>query len=303
MQHMRAWRKLGTALAAALWLCVGACESGNEERKPLRTEPPVTNVKKPELPGIVGEQPGKLGQEVAFNLGKASDYFNALTAFEMKATTELDTTGGGRPPAHVWQEIVVKQAHDDDYELTLDLIVDGSREYNGRTGFEAIRTDGYFYFKTRDRPAFFRRKAKPSMVVSDLVPMDKLQGFLDFVQRGAKFLIGRDTHLGRPVRVYKIVESLPVDQFPTYGGRPLSDSDIRGEIWVDEGTGLVVKVDTYMERESLDAGQGSIKAVQHDTFELTKIGDIGPIKQPEKFYEGRDEFSPPEMKVPALIDE
>ena len=289
-------------LALCLVIGAAACDSDSKERKPLREPAPVTQ-SKPELPRIVGESPGKLGQEVAFNLGKASDYYSALTSFEMKATTEATMEGGGNPPGKTWQEVVVRQAHGGDYDLNLDLIVDGSREYNGRAGFSAIRREGYFYFKTDESDRYFRRKAKPSMTVSYLVPMDTMQGYLDFMQRGAKFLISRATHLGRPVRVYKIVEALPFEDNPSYSGKPLAKSDMKGEIWVDEGSGLVVKIDFTMMRESYDLGAGPVKSVQHEMFELTKIGDIGPIYQPEKYYEGQDEFSPPEMKVPALIEE
>lgn len=295
---MRAF--LAGTLALCLVIGAAACDSGSKERKPLREPAPVTKVK-PELPKIVGDSPGKLGQEVAFNLGKASDYYNALTSFEMKATTEATVEGGGGPPGKTWQEVVVRQAHGDDYDLNLDLIVDGSAEYNGRAGFSAIRRDGYFYFKTSESNRYFRRKAKPSMTVSYLVPMDTMQGYLDFMQHGAKFVISRGMHLGRPARIYKIVEALPFEENPSYKGKPLSKSDMKGEIWVDEGSGLVVKIDFTMMRESYDLGAGPLKSVQHEMFELTKIGDIGPIYQPEDYYEGEDEFSPPEMKVPALL--
>ena len=292
----------GSFARLALALCVAAflfaCNNQGE-RKPL--EEPAPAPRKIELPQVVGNEPGKLGQDVRFNIGAASDYYNALAAFEMKTRSVGTQDGGGEPPRERRVNMDLRQEHGGDFRFDLQMSVQGSPEVNGESGMTMMRKDGYTFFKIADQDQFMRRKASRGTELSRLIRTDALQGYLEFLQQTSKFVVGRNTHLGRPVRVYTVVESMPIDESPGYQGPDIASSEVKGNVWVDEGSGLVVKVDVEVARESHDMGQGPVRIVEHEQLEIVSIGNVTPIVAPENYMDGRDEYSTPEMEVPNFL--
>ncbi|MEW6777833.1 MAG: hypothetical protein AB1405_16160 [Bdellovibrionota bacterium] len=243
-----------------------------------------------------------VGQDVAFNLGAAADYANALTAYEMAWDLEGSVRGPGAPEGHTRQRVVVRQGLGPDFEIHFAIRVQGADDFTRASGYDAVRKGPWFYFRAGN-DKHLRRTALEQMTLTRFVKFDGLRAYLDFVQRGSKFAISRSTYLGRSMRVYRLTSSLPLEQNPLYAGSPPKRSSQSGEIWIDEASSLVFKFSYQIQRESAESSGGSTVYDEKNEFAVVKIGTAVTIEAPADYYESAEEKIPVDtVKVPVLQD-
>lgn len=244
----------------------------------------------------------EVGDKVAFDLAHAADFFNQLTAFELKSTQQVQIEAPDGSGGVSSQTLILRQSLGPDFYMEFSVDARPKGRPVQQSGYTAVRTGGYLYFQAVGGEKYFRREATPQMVASAYVKLDQLQGYLSFMQAGGRFVSSRKDFLGRPAREYRMVSAVSLTENPLYEGNPVSKSTQRGEVWIDEASGLVLKLILVVDRESKD-DDGIVRIYrQIDRFEITRVGSPGEIQAPRNYYEAGTDIPQDPVQVPVLQD-
>ncbi len=280
----------GAAPAAA----AGEPASAPAREYPAEGAPPDSDSPLARLPGG--------GRQVRFDLGQAADYFAALTAFEVRVSSRVQTRSGSGPAGESRQDLRLRQGSGKDFELEFAVQVKGGSEAARQSSFSAIRKGDFSYLRVGKQERFFRNRAGPDFEASRYVELDGIRSYLNLLQSGSTFSSLRSKYLNRPVRVYRLVASLPLSENPAYSGPPFTASSQQGEVWVDEASGLVLKSNFRMKKEGAGESGEKVFFEENGEFAITQIGDMGEIEAPKDYYENTEQAVSGAPQVPLSVE-